>query len=31
LFLVVHHDDAHVYVLSATVELYGHGHIYLLC
>ncbi len=31
LFLVLHHDDAYIYVLSATVELSGHGHIYLLC
>jgi hypothetical protein len=31
LFLVVHHDDTHIYVLSATVHLSGHRHIYLLC
>ena len=31
LLLVIDHDDTHIYVLSATVELCGHGHIYLLC
>jgi hypothetical protein len=25
LFLVVHHDDTHIYVLSDTVEISGHG------